>query len=303
MEKMYLCIDVGGSAIKSAVIDESLNFLYKNSVPTPYEGTEAYLDTLEGVYRTAAAQYPELAGIAMAVPGVIDSRNGICISGGALTFVELLPLAARMKERCGLPVTIMNDAKSAALAEVTWGSLADCQDAVVLVFGTGIGGALVKDGEVHLGKHFAAGEFSWIMTSQNFDQEENSWAGLNGYTRLIRLAASAKGLKWDEVSTYDIFRWVEEGDEAASWALDKFTRDIAFMILNLQAIYDPERFAVGGGMSKQPLFIRSIQKNLEYFHRTCAFPVARPEVTPCRFYNDANLIGALGFFLSQNPQN
>lgn len=295
-----MCIDVGGSSIKYGVLDGKLAFLSRGSVVTPYEGVEKYLDVLEGIYREEAERFPDLAGIAMSVPGVVDSHNGICINGGNLTYIELLPLKARMEERCHVPVSIMNDAKSAALAEVTWGALADCQDAVVIVFGTGIGGALIKDGEVHLGKHFAAGEFSWIMMSQEFDCAEDAWCMRNGNRRLIHMAAQAKGVSEEGITGYDVFRWAEEGDEAVLWVLDKFTKDIAYMIINLQSIYDPERFAVGGGISRQPLLLAYIQKNLDNFYKLCPFPVPKPEVTVCKYYNDANLIGALGYFLRKD---
>lgn len=301
MEKKYLCIDVGGTSIKYAVLDNKLQFSVRGSVVTPYEGTETYLNTLEAIFRDVKEKEPEISGIAMSVPGMIDSRQGICINGGNLTYVELLPLAANMKERCGVPVSIMNDAKAAALAEVTWGALADCQDAVVIVFGTGIGGALVKDGEVHLGKHFGAGEFSWIMMSQEFDHAEDSWALRNGNRRLVNLAAAAKGVSADGITSYQLFQWAEEGDERVLWALDKFTKDIAFMIMNLQAIYDPERFAIGGGISKQPLLLKYIQRNLDGFYATTRFPIPKPEIVTCKYYNDANLIGALGHFLNQYP--
>lgn len=299
MERNYLCIDVGGSSIKYAVLDERLRFLSRGSVPTPYEGTEKYLDVLVGIYESVNE---DISGIAMSVPGVIDSHNGICINGGNLLYIELFPLAKRMEERCHVPVSVMNDAKSAALAESTWGSLADCQDAVVLVFGTGIGGALIKDGEVHFGKHFSAGEFSWIMMNREFDHKEDSWALRNGNNRLVTMSAAAKGISPEGITGYDVFRWAKEGDEAVLWALDEFTKDIAWMIMNLQSIYDPERFAIGGGISKQPLLLTYIRKNLKYYHAICPFPIPEPEIVACKYYNDANLIGALGYFMSRSTE-
>ncbi len=300
MADQYLCIDVGGGSIKYAVLDSQLNFSHKGSVPTPYEGVEAYLDTLEAIYRPLEGQ---VEGIAMSVPGMIDSRNGICITGGNLKYVELLPLADRMRERCGVPVSVMNDAKCAALAEGTWGSLADCQDAIVLVFGTGIGGALLKDGEVHMGKHFAAGEFSFLLMHPEFDIEEGTWAKRSGIHRLIRLACRAEGVPEEGISGVDVFQWVEEGRPGAVAALDQFTRDIAYMIMNLQIVFDPERFAIGGGISRQPVFLESIQKNLDYAYAQFPCPAPRAEITTCKYFNDANLIGALGYFLGRDVEN
>ncbi len=297
MSKKYLCIDVGGTSIKYGVLDEQLDISSRGSVKTPYDGVEAYLDTLEGIFRPLKGQ---VAGIAMSVPGVIDSQNGICITGGALErFIENFPLAEEMEKRCPVSVTVMNDAKCAALAEAGWGSLADCKDAVVLVFGTGVGGALIKDKKVHMGKHFSAGEFSWIMINREFDQFASSWTSHSGNRRLVSLAAKAKGKKPEEITSYELFQWAEEGDEAALWVLDVFTKDVAFMIMNLQSIYDPERFAIGGGISRQPLFLEFIRKNVSYYHSLCQFPIPEPQVTACKYHNDSNLIGALKYHLDR----
>ena len=82
-------------------------------------------------------------------------------------------------------------------------------------------------------------------------------------------------------------------------ALDQFTRSIAHMIVNLQIIYDPDRFAIGGGISRQPLLLKYIQKNLDYFYSQFKWPGQSADVTTCKFFNDANLIGAYSYFLSR----
>ncbi len=63
-----------------------------------------------------------------------------------------------------------------------------------------------------------------------------------------------------------IFKWLEEGDKDIEKLLDEFTRVVARMIMNLQFIYDPERFAIGGGISRQPKLIEYIQRNLDYLY-------------------------------------
>lgn len=295
--KKCLCIDVGGTAIKYGIIDADLNLTDKGEVPTPHEGMDEYLDALEQIYRQAE---DKARGIAMSVPGVIDSENGICISGGNLKFVENYNLAEALEKRLKVPVSIMNDAKSAAMAEVRWGALSDCRDGIVIVLGTGIGGALIKDGKVHFGKNFAAGEFSFITLSEHMDSMGDTWAGRAGNLRLRTLVANAKGIEDpEEINGYDVFRWAQEGDPLVLMALEQFTRGIAQMIINLQAIYDPDRFVIGGGISRQPLLLQYIQKNLDYFYTQFKWPGEKADVTTCKFFNDANLIGAYSYFLSR----
>ena len=299
MEQSCLCVDVGGSSIKYARIGRSRELADYGKVPTPYEGTGPYLDCLEAIYKKFQGQ---VSGISLSVPGIIDSEKGICITAGNLRFADGLLLVSELEKRCRGPVAIMNDAKCAALAESSYGALADCRDGVVLVLGTGIGGALIKDGRVHMGHHFAAGEFSFICLTDYVDQPDSHWSGRNGMPRLLETAARLRDMPADQVTGELVFEWIKEGDRQMEKLLDEFNRSIARMIMNLQFIYDPERFAVGGGISRQPLLIEGIRKNLDYLYKLYPYPVPRAEVTVCKYYNEANLLGAYSNFVSRRKE-
>ena len=290
-----LCMDVGGSSIEYALIDETLSLTDQGKVPTPYGSLEEYLSALEGIWKQFCGQ---AEGIALSVPGVIDSENGVCVTAGALDrFAHGLELVRELETRCGVPVTIMNDAKCAALAEAAWGALSDCRDGIVLVLGTGIGGALIKTGEVHMGAHFAADEFSTVSVDERLDSDESMWYGLNGSHALIRKTAYVKGVAPESINGEDVFRWANAGDPDVLRVLDRFTAATAVMLRNLQLIFDPERIAIGGGISRQPLLLEYIQRNLDYINRLAArHGMPKPQVTTCRFFNEANLVGAYAYF-------
>lgn len=98
-----------------------------------------------------------------------------------------------------------------------------------------------------------------------------------------------------------IFELAREGNEGVIQAIDDFTRPIARLIYNLQVLYDPEKIAIGGGISRQPLLFERIQKNLDRIYEQMKLPVIigqKAEVVSCRFLNDSNLIGALRHFLT-----
>ena len=141
MEKRCLCIDVGGTAIKYALIDDARNLNNHGEVPTPTDNTEHYLEVLEGICRQFNGQ---IRGVAMSVPGIIDSENGICITAGWLHYANGLHLGEELTKRTGLPVSVMNDAKAAGLVEAAWGSLSNCKDSVVILIGSGIGGGISR---------------------------------------------------------------------------------------------------------------------------------------------------------------
>ena len=68
--------------------------------------------------------------------------------------------------------------------------------------------------------------------------------------------------------------------------------------VTIQTILDPERFAIGGGISAQPVFINYIQNNLNKLYAECPYHVPHAEVVSCKFQNDANLVGALQCYLA-----
>lgn len=290
-------MDVGGSSVKYALIGPDRSLTEHGKVPTPHDDRAAYLDALAGIY---AQFHGRVEGIAMSVPGIIDSEGGVCKTTGALGLGEDFPLVQELEARCGVPVTIANDAKAAATAEAAWGSLAGCSSGIVIVLGTGIGGALILDGKVLAGRHFAAGEFSTLCLDNHHDDIFHTWCGLNGSSKLITTAAYAKGVDPAAVNGEDVFGWVNAGDQAACMALDSFTLTLAGMIRNLQLIFDPERFAIGGGISQQPKLMESLRRNLAQVERlTARHGMPRAEVVTCKYYNDANLIGAYAYYVQR----
>ena len=114
MEEKYLAVDVGGTFIKYAVMDRECRFYEKGKVPTPTEDLDAFVDAVAGLYEERKGQ---VAGIAMSAAGMVDAKTGFMYNGGAVSCITNLNLAQVLQERCGMPVTIENDARSAALAE------------------------------------------------------------------------------------------------------------------------------------------------------------------------------------------
>lgn len=300
----FLVIDVGGSAIKFALMDTSAAILEKDEVPTPLTGLSDYLQTLETIYRRYEGQ---VCGIAMSAPGAIDSDTGYFYTGGMLQeFIHDINLQELLEERCGVPVRIENDAKCAALAEAWTGSLKDCMDGVVIVLGTGVGGGIIKDGRVHKGRNFTAGELSFLIVGDDLTDDRSYMANLGGTVGLKTLAAEAMGADPDSLDGRMIFERANAGDEAVIQAVDAFTKPLARLIYNIQIFYDPEKVAIGGGISRQPLLLELIRKNLEYIYDHMTFPVVmgqKAEVVPCRYLNDANLVGALRHFLTGMEKN
>ena len=293
----YLVLDIGGSAIKYALMTKEVEFIEKGSKPTPLDNIENFVEAVGEIYDIYK---DDIEGIAISMPGVLDSDNGYAYTGGALIYNNGKEIIKILQERCPTKITIENDGKCAALAEVWKGSLKEYEDGVVIVLGTGVGGGIVKNKKIHKGKNFFAGEFSFIATNVNdADGMENCWGSISGSKALIDAAAKAKNINPEELNGYKVFEYANNSDEEILKVLDDFTYKLAIQIFNLQCILDSEIVAIGGGISSQDILIEYIQKNVDKYHKTFQFDVPKPNVVRCEFRNDSNLIGALYNFITR----
>lgn len=291
-----LVFDVGASAIKYALMDDLANIYEKGSVPTPKDTLEHFLSELKNIYMMFKGR---IDGIAISIPGTIDANMGQIYAPGGLAYNENVNLIDEMRSFTQLPIAIENDGKSAALAELWKGNLQGCEDGVVLVLGSGIGGGIIKDGKLWKGKHLFAGEFSYIM-GDKADGFTDVWAMKASTTALIMNVAKKKSMDMQALDGYKIFQMIQDKDEAACEALDEVCDSIAKGIFNLQCILDPEKVLIGGGISKQPILLEKIQERLDALYTRLPFDVPHASVSTCRFYNDSNLIGALYNFMMQH---
>lgn len=289
-----LSVDIGGTAVKYALMNPDMRFITHGSVPTACNRE----DLIELIGRLFDRSN-DCGGIAISLPGIIDSENGHIVMGGALRYNDDFYLREALSERCPVPIYMENDAKCAALAEAAAGSLRDVSNGIVLIFGTMIGGGLIQDHKLYRGNHFAAGEVSYIISDRSGTPSyEGVWGNRCGVPELCRLYAEKKGIDNKVVNGRIVFEALKAGDHAASEALNQYSSQIAVQIFNLQTVFDPDRFAIGGGISVQPAFIESIRSHLKNLYAVCPYFVHQAEVVACKFQNDANLYGAFQCFES-----
>ena len=308
MKIKLVVFDIGGTEIKYSVMNEDQEVFTSGCVPTPTDSMESLLELLHSIYE---ANKEGTEGIAISMPGMIDSDRGICHTGGMLGYNQGQPFAKLLGDRCGCPVHIDNDGKCAAIAEHTTGSLKGCQNGAVFLIGTGVGGGLIINGKLLRGKHFSAGEFSFLCHNiAQWDQLTSLVGHSCATTGFLELLREAKNIPSDQpFNGINAFQLVNEGDREAISVLKKFTHTIAFQIYNLQMLLDLERIAIGGGISKQDILLKSIQESFTDLLAT-AYPPLRAlvsqtvEIVRCKYENDANQIGAMQSYLQwRNSQD
>lgn len=292
----YLVLDVGGTAIKYALMTEKLEFLEKGKIKTPRDSIENFIDNIGNIYDKYKN---DIEGIALSIPGVLDSDTGYMYTGGSLEYNTDKNMLKVLGERCKTKIAIENDGKCAALAELWKGNLQECENGVVILLGTGVGGGIIKDKKLYKGKHFFAGEFSFIAGNINVmsNNDKEWWGSLNGLDGLLDDFAKVKNLNRNEIDGIKFFEYANNDDKDALEILNKFTYKTALAIINLQCILDADKYLIGGGISEQDILIKYIKKNIDDYHSQFEYFVPIPIVDRCKFRNDSNLIGALYNFL------
>lgn len=292
----YLVLDVGGTAIKYALMTEKLEFLEKGKIKTPRDSIENFIDNIGNIYDKYKN---DIEGMALSIPGILDSDTGYMYTGGSLEYNTDKNMLRVLGERCKTKIAIENDGKCAALAELWKGNLQECENGVVILLGTGVGGGIIKDKKLYKGKHFFAGEFSFIAGNINVmsNNDKEWWGSLNGLDGLLDDFARVKNLNRNEIDGIKFFEYANNDDKDALEILNKFTYKTALAIINLQCILDADKYLIGGGISEQDILIEYIKKNIDDYHSQFEYFVPKPVVDRCKFRNDSNLIGALYNFL------
>ena len=124
-----LSIDIGGTFIKYALMDQDAAILSRGKIPTPQKGRTELVEAIGRLYD----DMPDVEGIAISMPGIIDSEKGYCVMGGALGYNDDFYFRHVLYERCPVKIVIENDAKCAAMAEARMGALKDVSDGLVLI--------------------------------------------------------------------------------------------------------------------------------------------------------------------------
>lgn len=311
---MYLVFDVGGTFVKYGWMTAEGEILEKGKFPTNARvkiEPEEFVEKIGKVYDEFKKK-GEVEGIAMDLPGQIDIENGIVHGGGALPYLDKAPVGPMISKRCdNVRVSLENDGKCAALAEVWLGNAKDVQNAVVMVIGTGIGGGVIVNRRVLHGSRMIAGELSYML--DNMDRHQLDGLGsvkeMSSLDEIYRkysffLSASAStcstcykaarlmDMPIEDMTGEMMYEIAASGNEEMQELLEDFYFSIAKSCINLYAILDPDVILIGGGISAEPKFVEGIKKYVEKIKATD--PIYRGlKIDTCKFQNDSNLYGSL----------
>jgi len=245
--KQALAIDVGGTKIYNAIIDEEgcvVSDIEKH--PTPKNYSE-----IIKLFKSIISKYEDkIDTVAFATCGAVNNSNdGILGSTGNIA--KEYP-KTDFKSLSKKPVYVENDANCAAWAEHIIGASKGYPYSVMLTLGTGVGGGIILDNKLYKGKSGAAGEMHFKMS------RKNSRPCTCGSNDCFEAYASGTGLrvtateisKNPDITTYDVITGLKSGDKLMTEIFNTWQNDIINGIIGLADIFDPDVFVLSGSMAE-----------------------------------------------------
>jgi len=305
-------IDLGGTNIAAAVVDEKGIMISKGSVPTLRE--RDYKEIVKDMallalklVDEAGLKKDDIHSVGIGSPGTPDTEKGLVVYANNLRFKNT-PIREEFVKYFDIPVYIENDANAAAFGEFIAGVGSKYSDFVAVTLGTGVGSGVIVNNKIITGAHHGGAELGHMVIQVGGSTctcgRKGCWEEYSSATALIREAGKAAMSHSDSVMYQLIdgdvtkmnakipFDAAQQGDKIAQRVIDWYIDYLAVGLVNLINIFQPQAIALGGGVSAQKdnLLIPLREKMLLEIYGGAE--ALKTELLICELGNDAGIIGA-----------
>ncbi len=294
-------IDFGGTSVKTGVVYGSDIIDHAPPIATPdFEGPSDLIDAISRTVEDLRARHPGVAAIGVGMPGFVNFENGTVYNLTNVRGWTDIPLKSLLQGKTGLPVVVENDANCMAFAEWKRGSGVGFNHLICMTLGTGVGGAIIANGQMIRGARHGAGEIG--QTSIDYQGRRGHYGNLgaledyvgnNEITETARVAYEAAGdPKSIELCTpAALAAAAAKGDHIALKIWDDVGRMIATAAMNCCWLLNPDAIIIGGGVAKAgDLVFDPINR---YLREQLSAPFKdHLQLIPARFGNEAGIVGA-----------
>ena len=235
---VVLGLDLGARFVRGAVCDLTGSVRARQDVELTVAEVAGAVEAIERLRTSllgAAGLDPDrIDGVVVGVPGVVETGSGVLRLAENVAGLEGRAFADELRNALGLPVTLENDINLAALGEQWQGVARGVDDFVFLSVGTGMGAGLVLGGELHRGRHGAAGEIDFVFTGLDENVDPSG-------PKVLELASGFTDAR-------AVFGAAREGDDRARGVVAEIARRIALHVATIASVADVELAVLGGGI-------------------------------------------------------
>ncbi len=269
-----LAFDIGGTKTLAALV-RGRTILEKQVVRTDCNvGTDRWMESLALLAAEWEGAYDRIGA---AVTGLVRDGHWSTLNPDTLPIPEAFPLMEKLAKRFKCPVAICNDAQAAAWGEYVY-SAGERQDMIFLTISSGIDGGIISGGRLMVGARGLAGSLGQTLWPRARERLETLASGFG-----MSLAASAIGRPADARQTFEA---AERGEEWANSIVQGAAEKLAVSLANLQALIDPERIVLGGGVGRAPAFHTLLWSALLQVGERM-----RPRLVPARLAAGSGVLG------------
>jgi predicted NBD/HSP70 family sugar kinase len=292
--KQYLAFDIGGTQIKYGAVNEAGEVVVNFTTDTEAKKGGKYV--IDKVIALAAdlMQTYKAEGIGISTLGLVDTEQGVILGGCEnIPGYEGMEVKKTVSDALGIPVELENDVNCVGLAELWLGAGKNTKNFIALTVGTGIGGAIVMNGELYRGHGFSAGEWGYMMV------EGKPFEHVASMTGLCQLASQYKQEKeWNGKEIFDLY---DQRDEEIKPAVQTFFKHLAIGISNLIYIFNPEKVIIGGGITgRGEKFLQELNEEIAKY----LLPDFQKQtnIVLAAASNSAGMIGAVYHFMQRQQK-
>ncbi len=304
-------IDLGGTNIATAVVNEKFEIIGKGNLPTntprdAYEIAKDMAKTVDMAIEDAKINKSDVEWIGIGTPGAVNQATGIIEYANNLGFVNV-PMIKYIEELTGIKCYMENDANAAAYGEFLAGAGKNVNDFIAVTLGTGVGSGIIIDSKIFSGSNYFGGEIGHTVIAMDGKPcscgRKGCWEAYASATALINqtkeaMEADKSSKMWeiakslDDVNGKTAFDGWRMGDATATKVVEKYCEYVACGVVNVINTFQPELICIGGGISKEKDNL--IKPIMEYVkaNRYTKDSDKQTEVKVAELGNDAGIIGA-----------
>lgn len=282
-------VDIGRTRTLIVLTDLDGEIEYKEECKTTATAEET-LDLIQAFIQKSGIEKDRILGMGIGLPGIVDSREGLILDVPALNWGNI-NLVEKAKNDFPFPVYVNNDVNFAALGERWLGSEGMTDNMFFIAIGTGVGGAIIANGELIEGYRYSAGEINRFIDREDLARNRRNGPGEMG---AFEQQISAFALERSGISPEELFARYTRAEPEAVRIIDGFVQYLSITIANIVSLLNPQRVIIGGGVSgSMSTVIEDIRKQVSDLT-----PIPT-EIKLARLGRDAGGLGAVAYVFQQ----
>lgn len=277
----YLGIDIGGTQVKLAVLNNDGSFIYKNIHSTLDWKNAGFVNTLKSNIHELLILYPQIERIGIGIPGLMNAERNCPVMVFAIPELNQYPLLETLKNefpQCN--IVLEKDSNMAAMGEKKFNKNIK-GDFVFITLGTGVGAAAILNNRIFYGGNGGSMQLGLVHSGNGRSLENN--IGVQGIQEMIK----------GKFSDYKLLiEQAESGNQLALSMFNEISEILATSIADTILLLDITMVVIGGGLSAGfHLIERQLNKNLQ--QKLIPYYADRIKIIKAQLGNDAGILGAI----------